>query len=312
MTSGGDPAMAYALATLFLFCFSLLPSAYLRYYPFRSIVQSPTRHVLLCGHLYIFLFEFVLLGALFSRGFLKMESGMFQFMYFFCYLPHLLLLVLTVRPFWFRHLFVLGLQAIYMLFIHTLSLEVFKLFLPEAWQSNRVLPYFVIYQFLFLLGMPLALKIIGGLFTPEQLTSPRSAFWPYLGPVPLLLCYYHANQGYFILNPDELFQPALQIYTLITLSMLVLVALFLVLSIQGGLQQVQKMFRLKEQNLQLQEQLNALNDYGVSLRKEQQELAILRHDSRHQLRLLAELTESGQYEEAEKHLLRLRKEVADK
>ena len=43
--------MAYALVTLFLFCFSLLPSAYLRYYPFRSIVPSPTRHVLLCGHL---------------------------------------------------------------------------------------------------------------------------------------------------------------------------------------------------------------------------------------------------------------------
>lgn len=41
--------MAYALVTLFLFCFSLLPSAYLRYYPFRSIVQSPTRHVLLAA-----------------------------------------------------------------------------------------------------------------------------------------------------------------------------------------------------------------------------------------------------------------------
>lgn len=304
--------MAYALVTLFLFCFSLLPSAYLRYYPFRSIVPSPTRHVLLCGHLYIFLFEFVLLGALFSRGFLKMESGMFQFLYFFCYLPHLLLLVLTVRPFWFRHLFVLGLQAIYMIFIHTLALEVYKLFLPDAWHMNRSLPYFCIYLFLFFLGMPLALQIMGRLFTPEQLTSPRSAFWPYLGPVPLLLCYYHANQGYFILNPQELFQPAIQIYTLITLGMLVLVALFLVLSIRGGLQQVQKMFRLKEQNLQLQEQLNDINSYAVSLRKEQQELAIIRHDSRHQLRMLAELAENGEFEEAEKHLLELRKEVADK
>ena len=61
--------------------------------------------------------------------------------------------------------------------------------------------------------------------------------------------------------------------------MLVLVALFLVLSIRGGLQQVQKMFRLKEQNLQLQEQLNDINSYAVSLRKEQQELAIIRHDA---------------------------------
>lgn len=304
--------MADALATLLLFCFSLLPSAYLRYYPFRSIVRPHTRHVLLCGHLSIFLFEFVLLGALVSRGSLKMESGMFQFLYLFCYLPHLLLLVFTIRPFWFRHLFVLGLQAIYMIFVHTLSLEAFKLFLPDSWHIGRVLPYFIIYLVLFLLGMPLALKIIGRLFTPEQLTSPRSAFWPYLGPVPLLLCYYHANQGYFILNPRDLFQPGLQIYTLITLGMLVLVALFLVLTIRGELEQVQKMFHLKEQNLQLQGRLNDFNSYAVSLRKEQQELAIIRHDSRHQLRMLAELAENGEFEEAEKHLLKLRKEVADK
>ena len=153
--------------------------------------------------------------------------------------------------------------------------------------------------------MPLALKIIGRLFTPEQLTSPRSAFWPYLGPVPLLLCYYHANQGYFILNPRDLFQPGLQIYTLITLGMLMLVALFLALTIRGELEQVQKMSQLKEQNLQLQGRLNDINSYAVSLRKEQQELAILRHDSRHQLRMLAELAENGEFEEAEKHLLKL-------
>ena len=304
--------MGYAFATVFLFCFSLLPPAYLRYYPFRSVAGPRRRKVLLLGHLWIFFLEFLLLAALFSRGALKLESGMFQFLYLFCYLPHLLLLVFTIRPFWFRHLFVLGLQAIYMIFIHTLSLEAFKLFLPEFWHIGRVLPYFISYLLLFLLGMPLALKIIGRLFTSEQLTSPRSAFWPYLGPVPLLLCYYHANQGYFVLAPQELFQPGLQIYTLITLGMLMLVALFLVLTIRGELEQVQKMFQLKEQNLQLQGRLNDINSYAVSLRKEQQELAIIRHDSRHQLRMLAELAENGEFEEAEKYLLKLRKEVADK
>lgn len=185
--------MGYAFATVFLFCFSLLPPAYLRYYPFRSVAGPRRRKVLLLGHLWIFFLEFLLLAALFSRGALKLESGMFQFLYLFCYLPHLLLLVFTIRPFWFRHLFVLGLQAIYMIFVHTLSLEAFKLFLPDSWHIGRVLPYFIIYLVLFLLGMPLALKVIGRLFTPEQLTFPRSAFWPYLGPVPLLLCYYHAN-----------------------------------------------------------------------------------------------------------------------
>ena len=72
------------------------------------------------------------------------------------------------------------------------------------------------------------------------------------------------------------------------------------------------MFHLKEQNLLLQGRLNDFNSYAVSLRKEQQELAIIRHDSRHQLRMLAELAENGEFEEAEKYLLKLRKEVADK
>lgn len=274
--------MAQILLPLFLFCVSLLPAAYLRYYPFRSIVRPSTRHFLLCGHLYIFLFEFVLLAGLFGRGLMKFETGAFQFLYYFCYLPYLLLLVFTVRPFWLWHLFVLGLQAIYMILIHTLCLEIFKLFLPEAWHTNRVLPY------------------------------PQPAFWTWLGPIPLLLCYYHANQGYFILDPEILFHPFFQLYILITLGMLVGVALLLVRSLQGGLRQAQTMLQVKEQNLRLQGQLNALNDYAAALRKEQQELAILRHDSRHQLRLLGELAENGQFGEAEKHLLKLRKEVADK
>lgn len=129
--------MGYAFATVFLFCFSLLPPAYLRYYPFRSVAGPRRRKVLLLGHLWIFFLEFLLLAALFSRGALKLESGMFQFLYLFCYLPHLLLLVFTIRPFWFRHLFVLGLQVIYMIFIHTLSLEAFKLFLPESWRWRK-------------------------------------------------------------------------------------------------------------------------------------------------------------------------------
>ena len=79
--------MAQILLPLFLFCVSLLPAAYLRYYPFRSIVRPSTRHFLLCGHLYIFLFEFVLLAGLFGRGLMKFETGTFQFLYYFCYLP---------------------------------------------------------------------------------------------------------------------------------------------------------------------------------------------------------------------------------
>ena len=110
--------------TVCLFCFSLLPTAYLRYYPFRSIATLQQQRILLVGHLIIFLVEFVLVYALFCSGGVAFRGGVFQKLYFIGYWPHFLLLMFTIRPFWFRHLFVLGIQAIYMVFIHTVTLPV--------------------------------------------------------------------------------------------------------------------------------------------------------------------------------------------
>lgn len=304
--------MGYTCLTVFLFCVSLLPPAYLRYYPFRSIASWQTRRFLLVGHFILFLLEFVLLSILFACDVLIFDDGIFQKLYYFCYLPHFLLLIFTIRPYWFRHLFVLGLQAIYMIFIHTLSLEIIKLFLPQVWMVNRFYPYFIIYLSLFLLGMPLMIRILRQLFTAQQLLAKRPSFWMYLGPLPLLLCYYHGNVGYMTLDPSMLFLPSIQLYTVVTRAVLLLVGLFLVISVRDGIMQVQKMFHLKERNMQLQEQLMHLNDYAVSLHHEQQELAILRHDSRHQLRMLAELVEAGHYQEAEQQLIGLRKEMVKK
>ena len=50
--------------TVFLFCFSLLPMAYLRYYPFRIIATLRERRILIAGHLIIFVVEFLLVTAL--------------------------------------------------------------------------------------------------------------------------------------------------------------------------------------------------------------------------------------------------------
>lgn len=59
--------------TVFLFCFSLLPMAYLRYYPFRIIATSREQHTLIVGHLIIFVVEFLLVTALFLSG--RVEMG---------------------------------------------------------------------------------------------------------------------------------------------------------------------------------------------------------------------------------------------
>ena len=59
----------------------------------------------------------------------------------------------------------------------------------------------------------------------------------------------------------------------------------------------------------IQEQLREIHDYADTMQKEQQKLTIMRHDSRHQLRMMAELVEGGHYDEAERQLLAMRKEM---
>ncbi|MCD2436467.1 hypothetical protein LQE88_10820 [Acidaminococcus sp. NSJ-142] len=302
--------MGYKFMTILLFCFSLLPSAYLRYYPFRILASRSVRRFLLCGHLIIFLLEFVLISVLYSQGVLVSRTHTYQQLYFISYLPHVLLLVFTIRPYWFRHIFVLGLQSIYMLFIHTVSMEIYKLGWPAKWEAHEMLEYFGLYLFLFLLGMPLMQRLLGWLFTRKQLRV-RPAYWYYLGPVPLLLCYYLTNMDYYDLPTEAVTPVSIYVYTLLSRGILLLVAVCLVAAVRSGIRHADQLRRQKEKNVVLQDQLEQLNLYAALLQKEQQKMAILRHDSRHQLRLLAQLTEQGYFAEAEKQLKQLQKEVEE-
>lgn len=300
--------MVDKIVTTLLFCISLLPAAYLRYYPFRSLASPAAKRVLLWGHICIFLLEFVAYSIVFIRNLLVFVSSSYQWLYLFSYLPYFLLLLFTIRPYWFQHLFVIGLQAMYMIFVHTVTMEAYKLFWPELWEQNEILTYYLIYIPLFLAGMPFMERLLGSLFTGEMLRW-RPAFWAYVGPVPLLLVYYHGNMGYFNLEPGEMTAPVIHLYTLISRAVLLLVGLCLLQSVKNGFQQVKLMFQIRERTIRLQNQLTELNEYASSLREEQQKMAILRHDSRHQLRLVAELVEKGHFDEAEQQLLRVQKEV---
>lgn len=297
------------LLTVFLFCLSLLPTAYLRYYPFRVIATPREQRILVVGHLIIFLTEFVLVYALFRSGSMPFRSGVFQKLYFIGYWPHFLLLMFTIRPFWFRHLFVLGIQAIYMVFIHTATL----LLLKQGWQQINfsLYQYFVFYLGLLFLSMPLMMWLLGRLFTREQLLRGKqtAAFWKYLGFVPLTLAFYQGSMGYAELLQQVEILSGIRLYMLVSRVILVVIGVILVISVRSGFQQIRRMFQAKERSVKMQEQLREIHDYANTLQEEQQKLAILRHDSRHQLRMLAELIESGHYDEAERQLLAMRKEV---
>lgn len=141
----------------------------------------------------------------------------------------------------------------------------------------------------------------------EQLLRKRqtAAFWKYLGFVPLLLAYY---QGSMVLRQVQDLSD-IHLYMLVSRVILVTIGIGLILSVRSGYRQACIMIRAKERSMAIQEQLREIHDYADTMQEKQQQLAIMRHDSRHQLRMLAELVESGHYDEAERQLLAMRKEL---
>ena len=99
------------------------------------------------------------------------------------------------------------------------------------------------------------------------------------------------------------------LYMLVSRVILVTIGIGLILSVRSGYRQACIMIRAKERSMAIQEQLREIHDYADTMQEKQQQLAIMRHDSRHQLRMLAELVESGHYDEAERQLLAMRKEL---
>ena len=283
--------------------------AYLRYHPFRVIATPREQHILIVGHLIIFAIEFLLVTALFASGLAPMAGSAFHKLYFICYWPHFFLLVFTIRPFWFRHFFVLGIQGIYAVFLHTVTV----LLLKQIWMQTTYFAslYFLCYLGLLLLSFPGMIWLLGKLFTREQLLrgKPTAAFWKYLGFVPLTLVFYQGSMGYADLLQQVEDLSGIHLYMLVSRVILVIIAVILVISVRSGYHQVCIMLRAKERSMAIQEQLREIHDYADTMQKEQQKLAIMRHDSRHQLRMLAELIESGNCDEAERQLMAMRKEV---
>ena len=212
--------------------------AYLRYYPFRVIATPREQHILIVGHLIIFAIEFLLVTALFASGLAPMAGSAFHKLYFICYWPHFFLLVFTIRPFWFRHFFVLGIQGIYAVFLHTVTV----LLLKQIWMQTTYFAslYFLCYLGLLLLSFPGMIWLLGKLFTREQLLrgKPTAAFWKYLGFVPLLLTYYQGSMGYATLLQQIQDLSDIHLYMLVS-------RVILVISVRSGFQQIRCMFQAK-------------------------------------------------------------------
>lgn len=273
----------------FLMCLSLLVPAYLRYYPFRHILSDKQKKQLLEGHLCIFAAETLLLALAFQMGWILFYPVTFQRFYYFAPLLHVIQLVYIARPYWFYHLFILGIQGMYMFILHSITMATIVQGLGLALVADNYLKYELLYNLLLIVTMPGMMYLLRKVF-PRDRMHDLPASWRFIGPLPLLLVLYQCM--------------ILPLYTLDVLwdyllprVLLMSMGALAVLMVRYGIVQYKETLKLQQKNRQLGSQLEQMNHYMRLLRDEQQQQAIQRHDNRHQLRILRELIAEGRRDE---------------
>ena len=269
---------------------SMLPSVYLRYLPFRSVLDAHKRNYLL--HVYAIIFFLEITGTLFllCDGVIPYNFPTFKIIWIFLgYLPYFILNLILIRPYVAQHFFILGIQQILAGTLSTFAVTITFLVAGKDDFFSHFKLYSIIYLTLYLSSFPLVLPFFRQIFLRFASIS-TDRFWHYISPLPLLIIVHESfySLGDKVLNPHY-FLPRLIFFSS---------GIFIALTAWRGLEYILTQAATTERSLALLRRMNSFRAYTRSMQDKQARLAIVRHDLRHNIKMLADLISRGEDEAA--------------
>lgn len=276
--------------TTFLFILTLLPSVYLRYLPFRPILDGHTRKQLMQGYALIFFCENILLLLLLFSDILPFTLQTFKHIYFFFgFLPYFVLNLLLIRPYFVQHIFILGIQLILAGTVSSISAVLTLLFVGVQSFFDHFFLYCLIYLILYLATFPLVLPFFRQIFLRFSSVNTER-FWLYITPLPFLTLF---HETYYSVG-DKMLALDYFVSRILFFGM----GLFIALTAWRGLEHILEQTATTERNLALLRRMSSFGAYTRSLQDKQARLAVVRHDLRHNAKMLADLIARGEDEAA--------------
>ena len=269
---------------------SMLPSVYLRYLPFRSVLDAHKRNYLLHGYAIIFFLEITGTLFLLCDGVIPYNFPTFKIIWIFLgYLPYFILNLILIRPYVAQHFFILGIQQILAGTLSTFAVTITFLVAGKDDFFSHFKLYSIIYLTLYLSSFPLVLPFFRQIFLRFASIS-TDRFWHYISPLPLLIIVHESfySLGDKVLNPHY-FLPRLIFFSS---------GIFIALTAWRGLEYILTQAAATERNLALLRRMNSFRAYTRSMQDKQARLAIVRHDLRHNIKMLADLISRGEDEAA--------------
>ena len=267
-----------------------LIGAYLRYLPFEARLLPEER-----GHLWRYILfwapvAFTIYAAYFYHA--GCDVITFKRVQYVGWIPFFVFSLVVIRHGAMRHVFVLGMQTLWLFMLHTISSVLILVLLPPTLGTgdNRILSQPIVYICCFLLLLPLEQRFFRNLLPPYLFTGSRLAAWCF-AILPIGICVTP-----FVLLLDR---PMMNTTTDMMLHFIrFLWGLILYKYTLYAGERAAQIQSGRHTNELLSQQLQALESHATMLQSRAEDVQRARHDLRHYNRLLASLLDAGEVEKA--------------
>ena len=277
-----------------------LTGVILRYFPFHTSLSNKQKKLLFLSYSAFFVVQFTALLFIFS-SFTLIPKG-YKFIVCFGGFCYFIINCIIIPNKFFKHLFILSVQSIYSLFLHSLvALLTNRYFLnmPLAMQFQIQSLGFLV---LFLLFSYPLYRIFKNSFL-LQIGEEKNYYWKWIWLVPcftLIGNMITTMNGEWISTWQQFFA---RIFMYIT-------AIASWKCIDMDFKELDEKVRVKNENELLNLQLKSISDSAYLIEKKEEKIRILRHDMRHHTQMLFSLISENKNDKALDMLKNLNKQLS--
>lgn len=218
------------------------------------------------------------------------HAPVYKFILILGWIPYMIVFVAAVRRNFVRHVFVFGMADIWSTILHNFS----AIIVVSFFESEReiIFAHAVLYLLFFIFSLPFAKRFFRNLLPPNKFFEDYgnfAAFFPFAMIIPVLLLW---SQEPVIHSWQER----------LSRFYLPIVFFFFYRHILLTTEQLREEKRTRQNVRLMKEQLTALSEYNRLMQESREQVLVMRHDLRHNFRLIYMMLQEGKIDEAKNYI----------
>lgn len=276
------------IGTVLAITIAQLPALILRYIPFSRLTTKLQKQTLVVSYSICFIAQNLVLYYILSRTtvnpFIYKAAIIVGAITYFC------INCIVIPKMFFKHIFVLSMQASYSLVLHSCVAIVLSQYAHSIQPSHQVMIQSSTFVLLFVvMAYPLWLILKDSFILKPSFKYDY--YWNIVWLVPALLCLGNMmiTMNNEWINTWQQFLSRLMMGIAITISWI---------CVNLDMKEIENKLDIQSANALLHIQIEAINHQAKTIQENDEKLRILRHDLRHNTQILSSLLEKEQYPEA--------------